>query len=75
MRPKSWTLFLCESEMSDGGCFENKYELEGYKSQNECMEKGIQLSKGMAFECGYDCRVEYSVNVCDKVCGKNGCRD
>lgn len=61
--------------MSDDGCFENKYELEGYENQNECMEKGIVLSKGNAFECGYDCRVEYGTNVCKRVCGKNGCRE
>lgn len=75
LRPKSWTLFIYKSESPDLDA--QKARIDTYKSQTACIEKGISMSKGGSFECGYDCRFrnEYQTEICDKVCGSNGCRD
>ena len=76
IRPKTWTLMICEGEpMGDGGCYNNSYVLEGYKSQRECMEKGLAMSRISGFECGEDCRVdkEWGARVCKTLCNKGGC--
>lgn len=71
-----WRLMICSSLMENGvECRENSYVLDGYKSQNECMEKGIELSKGQGFECGKNCKKsEYSdLAICEVICNKAGC--
>lgn len=75
MRPKSWTLMVCEGEiMNDGGCYNISYELKDYPSQRACMEKGLTLPKIDGFECGFDCKTtEYGLRVCKTICNKNGC--
>lgn len=75
-RPKSWTLFIYKSESPDLDA--QKARIDTYKSQAICIEKGISFTnKGGSFECGYDCKFknDYLTEVCDKVCGSNGCRD
>lgn len=75
-RPKSWTLFIYQSESPD--FYSQKARIDTYQNQTSCIEKGIfYTSKGGSFECGYDCkyRNDYQIEVCDKVCGANGCRD
>lgn len=75
LRPKSWTLFIYQSASPDIDA--QKARIDTYNSQTTCIEKGIAMSKGGSFECGYDCRFrnEYQTEICDKVCGANGCRD
>lgn len=76
MRPKSWTLFIYNSASPDIN--EQKARIDTYNNQTTCIEKGLSYtSKGGSFECGYDCRFrdEYLTEICDKVCGRNGCRD
>lgn len=76
LRPKSWTLFVYQSETPD--TYAQKARIDTYQNQTTCIEKGISFTKkGGSFECGYDCRFrnEYLTEVCDKVCGINGCRD
>lgn len=78
LRPKSWTLFVYQSETPD--IHAEKARIDSYQSQTTCIEKGISFTntkKGESFECGYDCRFrnEYLTEVCNKVCGNNGCRD
>ena len=72
---KNWTLMICETPHFSGGCAENRYILEGYKSQTDCMEKGISLRNQAGFECGYGCHLSDGggLQVCDKVCNENGC--
>ena len=75
IRPKTWTLMICEGEpMYDGGCYNNSYVLEGYKSQRECMEKGLAMPNTSGFECGGDCRIDDTWGrVCQTLCNKSGC--
>lgn len=76
IRPKSWTLFIYKSETPDTDY--EKARIDTYNSQTACIEKGITFTgKGGSFECGYDCRFrkEYLMEICDKICGLNGCRD
>jgi hypothetical protein len=72
---KKWTLFICETSHHTGGCMDNKYVLEGYKSQRECMEKGITLQNEAGFECGGSCKIQgYGGYVCNPICNeKRGC--
>jgi len=72
---KKWTLFICKTPHPTGGCMDNKYVLEGYKSQRECMEKGITLQNEAGFECGGSCKKdEYFGYVCNPICNeKRGC--
>jgi len=72
----TWDLMVCKILMDDGAqCYDNSYVLKGYKTQNECMEKGIELAKKEGFECGKNCKKEDGMNliVCDVICNKNGC--
>lgn len=72
----SWRLMVCSSLMENGiECRENSYILDGYKSQNECMEKGIAVASRQGFECGKNCKKsEYSdLAVCEEICNKAGC--
>lgn len=77
IRPKSWTLMVCEGEiMTDGGCYDISYELKDYSSQKSCMEKGLTLPKISGFECGLDCEMsDYGMRVCETICNKGGCGD
>ena len=72
----NWRLMVCSSLMENGiECKENSYVLDGYKSQNECMEKGISLANDQGFECGKNCKKsEYSdIALCEIICNKAGC--
>lgn len=74
----TWTLMVCKSLMSNGvECYENSYVLEGYKSQNECMEKGIALASREGFECGRNCKPskDYGGTVCEVICNRAGCNE
>lgn len=76
VRPKSWTLFLYSSPTPD--IYYQTNRIDGYKSQTECIEKGIIFTKEYgSFECGYDCnfKPEYGEVICDRVCSRSGCRD
>ncbi|OGV94726.1 hypothetical protein A3A66_01815 [Microgenomates group bacterium RIFCSPLOWO2_01_FULL_46_13] len=72
----AWDLTVCSSLMADGvQCQENSYVLKGYKTQAECMEKGIELAKNEGFECGKNCRQGdgWSGITCEVICNKEGC--
>lgn len=76
VRPKSWTLFIYSSATPDTDYQINR--IDGYSRQSECLEAGIKYSlKTGSYECGYDCRYrdKYYMEICDRVCGKSGCRD
>ena len=66
---------ICESPHSTGGCGDLKYTLKGYKTQRECMEKGIEMKNPEGFECGYSCEKwgETDLQVCDEICNEKGC--
>lgn len=66
---------VCEGElMADGGCYENSHIIEGYKTQRECMEKGLIIPNISGFECGKNCRIDDTWGrVCKTICNKNGC--
>ncbi|OGE64665.1 hypothetical protein A3J13_02225 [Candidatus Daviesbacteria bacterium RIFCSPLOWO2_02_FULL_36_8] len=73
---QSWTLFTYAGKTPNKENQKNR--VEGYKSQTECIEKGISISATSdSFECAYGCkyRPEYREEICGKVCGANGCRD
>lgn len=73
----SWDLMVCKTIMEDGvQCYDNSYVLKGYKTQVECMEKGIELAKREGFECGKNCRENKNLGgtICDIVCNKAGCQ-
>lgn len=76
---KTWTLFLFTSETPD---IDYKWaQIGGYKTQQECLEKGIyevRVNKEVtSYQCGYDCMVypDIGEEICDRVCSKFGCRD
>lgn len=78
LRSESWDLMVCKSLLDDGSqCYENSYVLKGYRTQAECMEKGLELAKKEGFECGKNCRhdVAYDADICDIICNKSGCKD
>lgn len=70
----NWTLMICESSHITGGCAEDKYILTGYRSQRECMEKGILMKNTSGFECGLNCKdSSYGGRICDEICNEKGC--
>jgi len=73
---KTWTLFIYDSPTPYSKSQISR--IDGYKEQTECIEKGIQITKSeQSFECGFDCKDKGDGwgDVCDKVCGENGCKD
>jgi len=72
---KEWTLMVCDTKHFSGGCGDTKYVLKGYKTQRECMEKGIEMKNPEGFECGSACRLSDGglLQVCDEVCNETGC--
>lgn len=71
---KGWTLMVCSEPHSTGGCAETSYVLKGYKSERECLEKGIGLHNKSGFECGSSCKMsDYGLYVCKEICNENGC--
>lgn len=69
-----WTLMICETSHYSGGCDDNKYVIDGYKSKKECMEKGISINNPQGFECGSSCKEsDYGLQVCNEVCNETGC--
>ena len=77
---EDWTLMVCKNTLSGSKgmeCRDVGYVLNGYKTEAECMEKGIQLAKNIGFECGKNCKeLEYVDNSysCEVVCNKGGCK-
>lgn len=73
----NWTLMVCSSLMENGiECRENSYVLDGYKTKNECMEKGLEVAKKDGFECGRNCKIKDSgMRVCGPICNRGGCQD
>jgi len=69
---ENWTLMVCKTKLGKE-CQENSYVIPGYKSQKECMSAGILMAKNEGFECGKDCHMEGSLQVCDPICNENGC--
>ncbi len=74
-RSKSWALFLYSSSTPDTSSLLQR--IDGYKNKTDCLEKGFSMTKGGSYECAYDCRYEdkYYMEICDVVCGQNGCRE
>lgn len=70
-----WTLMVCETKMENGvECYDNSYEIPGFKSANECMLAGASQFENEGFECGRNCRYEeFSTKVCSEICNKAGC--
>ena len=69
-----WSLMICENVHSPGECGDIQYVLNGYQTQKDCMEKGIELNNEAGFECGLNCESgEFATQVCDEVCNRNGC--
>lgn len=68
---------VCESKMENGiDCFDNSYEIPGFKSAKECLLEGATKFDKQGFECGRNCRKEYAgINVCTEVCNKGGCHE
>lgn len=72
---KDWTLFLYSSEQPHHMHLIQR--IDGYENQTDCLEKGYLMAQSGSYECGYYCRYEdkYLMEICNKVCGANGCRD
>jgi hypothetical protein len=71
---KDWTLMICKTKHYSGGCGDMEYELKGYKTQRECMEKGIAMKNPEGFECGYSCKdSDYGGKICNEICNETGC--
>lgn len=69
-----WTLMVCNGQLTNGRCNEDKYVLTGYKSKNNCMEKGIALENSSGFACGRGCKESsYGYRVCKEICTLRGC--
>lgn len=72
--PDKWTLMICETKMGNGvDCQSNSYEIAGFSSAKECLLEGASRFSREGFECGRNCRKEYSINICSEVCNKTGC--
>ncbi len=72
----SWDLMVCKTLMSDGvQCQTNSYILPEYKTQAQCMEKGIELAYKEGFECGKNCRNDSGIKMCEVICNRNGCSE
>lgn len=70
----SWTLMVCKTKMENGvECFDNSYEIPGFKSAKECLLEGTSRFSKEGFECGRNCKKDYGLNVCSEVCNKSGC--
>lgn len=69
-----WTIMVCDGQLDNGRCSEDKYVLTGYKSKNDCMEKGISLKNASGFTCGRGCKEsDYGYRVCKEICTAGGC--
>lgn len=83
IKTDKWDLMICKTLMEDGvQCYDNSYVLKDYKTQTECMEKGIELAKNEGFECGKNCHESSICGLetgcileCEIVCNKRGCKD
>ena len=75
--PEKWDLMICEEMLDASQCYSNKYILEDYGSQAECMQKGIELTnkaEAPGFECGRDCYSDDTFGlVCEVICNRSGC--
>jgi len=65
---------ICDTPHFTGGCGSNKYALEAYLSQKDCMEKGIEMRNPSGFECGYGCKKSDggALQICDLICNEKG---
>lgn len=74
---QEWTLMVCSSTMSNGSeCYDNSYEIPGFRSKQECLLEGISRFDKQGFECARNCRKELGdLNVCSEVCNKSGCHE
>jgi hypothetical protein len=71
-----WTLMVCETKMENGmECYDNSYEIPGFRSAKECLLEGTSRFEQQGFECGRNCRIEHGINVCSEVCNKAGCSE
>lgn len=70
---KEWTLMICKTKHFSGGCDDISYLLNGYKTQRECMEKGLALKNPEGFECGVNCKPWGSLQSCSEICNETGC--
>lgn len=76
---QQWTLFIYANGRSDTPTT----VIPNYDSQRMCVEKGVQLmslpenrGEKALFTCGLNCKMEYGVNVCNRICYKDGtCRE
>lgn len=71
-----WILFVYSSSSPDVSY--RVFRLPRLNSYIECINEGVsRTAKLGSFECGYKCKFNEDVGeeICDKVCGQNGCRD
>lgn len=73
LTPDTWTLFVCETKLNEYECMENKYEIPGFKSKNECLLEGAKNFSKEGFECGSNCKNVYGANICKEICSSLGC--
>lgn len=76
-KSNEWTLMVCSSPHATGGCSDTSYIIKGYKTQKDCMEKGVELKNYSGFECGLSCRdwEDTSLQICDEICNEKGCNN
>ncbi|MFC1629629.1 hypothetical protein ACFL11_00145 [Patescibacteria group bacterium] len=77
--PDVWTLFACKEKSNETECYENSYEVPGFRTKRDCLFEGAARFPEQGFECGKNCENGYDtvseiVNICEDVCNLAGCR-
>ncbi len=74
IKPQEWTLMVCDGKLNASECYDNSYEIPGFKSAKECLLEGADKFAKEGFECGRDCKTsDLGLNICSEICNKSGC--
>lgn len=63
LTPDTWTLFVCKSKLNEAECYENSYEIPGFKTKKDCLLEGASRFSKQGFECGKNCKTDYGLNI------------
>jgi hypothetical protein len=75
-KPDVWTLMVCETSTNGANCVDNFFSIPAYETLESCQSAGYRYPESKVFECGLNCdSKKYGINVCERICTKNGCRE